>query len=291
VPIPAFVNPKSGGAAKALEALRADARFEPREVEPSTLADGVREEATRGTPRVLVSGGDGTIAQAAAAAAGTSLEVAVFPGGTLNHFARDAGIPLDDAAAALDVAATGTATPVDIGYVNDKAVLNTSSVGAYVMFVRTRERLEKWLGYHVASVVAAVRIWLGLRAFVVEFRSDDGTTRRYRTPLVFVGVGERALDAVSLGARAPGGRHALHVLVLRESTPGRVARLGFRALARGLDALARTDALDAYLVDECTVTMRRAWGSVSIDGELVRMRAPLAYRIARGAVRMVTSAR
>lgn len=285
--IPAFVNPKSGSAAKAFAALRADARFDVRECDPSQLADLVREEVRLGTPRVLVSGGDGTIAQAASAAAGSALEIAVFPGGTLNHYARDAGIPLDDPAAALEVAATGTARAIDLGRVNDRTVLNTSSVGAYVNFVRTRERLERWFGYRLASLVAAVRIWLGLRGFVVEFRTSDGDARRYRTPLVFVGVGERALDRTALGARTEHGARALHVLVLRETTPGRVAALGFRALLRGFDALARTDALDAYLVDACTVTMRRAWGNVSIDGELVRMKAPLAYQLQRDAVQMV----
>jgi diacylglycerol kinase family enzyme len=239
-----------------------------------------------------VSGGDGTVAQAVAAAAGTPLEVAVLPGGTLNHFARDLGLPVDDLAAALEVAATGTPRTIDLGYVNDRAVLNTSSLGAYVNFVRMRERLERWLGYWLASVVAALRVWLAIRGFVVTFRTDDGAERRYHTPLLFVGVGERALardDAEDggVGARARDGRRALHVLVVRESRPARVAALAFGALARGVDAIARTDALDAFLVEECTVTLRRAWGRVSVDGELVRMKSPLRYSLVRDAARVV----
>lgn len=289
--IPAFVNPKSGSAEQALAAIRADARFEAREVDPAQIAALVRAEAERGTPRVVVSGGDGTIAQAIGAAAGTPLEVAVLPGGTLNHFARDFGVPVDDLAAALEMAATGAPQPVDLGYVNDRPVLNTSSVGAYVNFVRTRERLERWVGYHLASVLAAIRVWLSLRGFVVAFRASDGTERRYRTPLLFVGVGERALERAAaeggMGARLPTGAHALHVFVVCENTPARVAALALGALTRGLGALTRTTALDAHLVEECTVTMRRPWGTVSIDGELVRLRSPLRYRLARGAARVV----
>ena len=44
------------------------------------------------TPRALgVCGGDGTVVAVATAAARHALPLAVFPGGTLNHFARDAG--------------------------------------------------------------------------------------------------------------------------------------------------------------------------------------------------------
>ncbi|AHG89882.1 diacylglycerol kinase catalytic region [Gemmatirosa kalamazoonensis] len=287
--IPAFVNPRSGSAEQVRAALEADPRFDLRVVDPQRLAELVRAEAARGTPRVAVAGGDGTIAQGAGAAAGTPLEVAVLPGGTLNHFARDIGIPLGDFPAALDVAATGDVRPVDLAYVNDRAVLNTSSVGLYVLFVRTREQLERRLGYHLASVVAAIRVWAGLRGFVVAFRTSDGIARTYRTPLLFVGVGERALEraANGLGARMPTGAHALHVLVVRANTPSSVAALAFGALFRGVRALTHGDALDAFLVDECTVTMRRKWGNVSIDGELVRLPAPLHYRLERGAVRVV----
>jgi diacylglycerol kinase family enzyme len=289
MPIPAFVNPKSGSAERALAALADDPRFEAHQIDPATLAARVREEAARGTPRVLVSGGDGTIGPAAGAAAGTGLELAVLPGGTLNHFARDFGIPLDDFPAALEIAATGVVRPVDLGYVNDRAILNTSSVGLYSTFVRTRERLEPSLGYYVASAVAAVRVWSGLRGFKVEFETSDGRARRYRSPLLFVGVGERALEraAQQLGARLPAGAHSLHVLVVRANTPSRVLGMALGAVTKGLQAMAKTDVLDAFLVPACTVTLRRPWGTVSIDGELVRMKAPLSYRLERGAVKVV----
>ena len=104
-PIPAFVNPASGSAAAALDALRADARFAVHETAPEGLADAVRAAVAGGARRVLVAGGDGTVAVAAAVAAETGIELAVLPGGTLNHFARDLGLPTDDLAACVEVAA------------------------------------------------------------------------------------------------------------------------------------------------------------------------------------------
>jgi diacylglycerol kinase family enzyme len=58
-----------------------------------------------------------------------ALEVAILPGGTLNHVARDFGLPLDNPAATLDIAATEIPTFVALCYVNGHAMLNPSAVG------------------------------------------------------------------------------------------------------------------------------------------------------------------
>src|SRR5262249_14398567 len=136
--IPAFVNAKSGGVASVSDALAGDVRFDSREVAPGEITEVVRAEARAGSRRVLVAGGDGTIAAAMRAARGTSLEVAILPAGTLSHFARDYGLPLNPAEA-LQLAATGSSQAIDVGVVNDRVMVNTASVGSYVDFVRHRE--------------------------------------------------------------------------------------------------------------------------------------------------------
>jgi diacylglycerol kinase family enzyme len=287
-PIPAFVNPAAGSAAAARDAIGADARFALREVEPAALADALRAEVARGVPRVLVSGGDGTLATAANALAGSDTALAVLPGGTLNHFARDLGLPSEDLPACLEIAAAGPVRRIDVGWVNDRLFLGTSSVGTYILFVRTRERLERLgLHYRIASFVAAVRIWItGLRSFSVQVQEPAGVRYR-RTPQFFVGVGERGMSVPELGARVGGGSRTLHVIVIRETARARLTAMALTALARGLEAIARTDSLDALLVDECTVAMRRPWGTVSVDGELVRMKSPLRYRVEREGLAVV----
>jgi diacylglycerol kinase family enzyme len=288
--IPAYVNAASGSAAAAREAIEGDARFALHEVAPDALADALRGEVERGAPRVLVAGGDGTLTTAAGALANTETALAVLPGGTLNHFARDLALPVDDLGACLEIAATAPVRRADVAYVNDRLFLGTSSVGTYVRFVRTRERLERLhLGYVVASLVAAVRIWFSLRGFIVEIREPTGVRRR-RTAQLFVGVGERELGRPGFGARVPDGQRTLHVIVVRETTRARISVMVLTALARGLDAMSRRGSLDALLVDDCTVTMRRPWGTVAIDGELVRMRSPLRYRVERDALGVVAPA-
>jgi hypothetical protein len=111
--------------------------------------------------------------------------------------------------------------------------------------------------------------------------------REYRTPLLFVGVGERELGRSGLGARPADGRSGLHMMVVRGRTRARLTALAVAGVTRGLHDAARTDALDAEMVDEFTIAMPRPLGYVAIDGELVRMRAPLHYRIGRGVLTVV----
>jgi diacylglycerol kinase family enzyme len=285
-PIPAFVNPASGSAEAALDILNGDARFAVREVTPDALPDAVRGAIEAGARRIVVSGGDGTLGKAAGALLGTGCEMAVLPGGTLNHFARDAGLPRDDLAACVELAVSGEARPVDVGVVNGHVFLNTSSFGAYVTFVRARERLEERMGYRAATLLASLRIWFNLSGFDVAV-SDGESTRRFHTPLLFVGVGEREFQRREMGARVAGGRRALHMLVLRETAPARVLGRALVVLARGMRWLAETESLEAELVPAFTARLRRPWGRVAVDGELLRLRAPLEYSFVPDALRVV----
>ena len=287
LPIPTLLNRAAGSSARAAHALRSDRRFHVREVEPAHIADAVRAEARRGTPRLLVCGGDGTLSAAIGAAAGTALEIALLPGGTLNHFARDFGVPGDDLTSALEIAVNGTAQPVDLGYVNGHPILNTSSVGVYVDFVRRRERLERHLGYRLASAAAAAAVWHNPQPLAVALHTADGAHRRLRTPLLFVGIQERVLDRAALGVRRAGGVRALHVLVVKEHTRLRIHRLAFRAAAVGIDAVVSDHEIECHLTTEATVAMPRRTATVAVDGELLRLTPPLRYQFVPGAARVV----
>ncbi|HEX3867641.1 MAG TPA: diacylglycerol kinase family protein [Gemmatimonadaceae bacterium] len=284
--IPAFVNRGTGSAREASDVLRSAGAFDVSEVDPATLADAVRDAVSRGAARVAVAGGDGSIGSAAAVLAGTGVELAILPCGTLNHFAKDLALPISLPDAAR-VAARGRATLVDAATVNGRLFLNTSSVGAYVAFVRARERLEHRLGYSIASLVAGARLVVRMPTFRVAVHVE-GTRRTYITPLVFVGIGERELKLPTLGARITGGQSGLHVMIIRRRSGARALALAFAAAARGTNVVAKTPALDSFLVDSCRVEPRTR--VVSVDGELVRVTPPLEYRHMPGLLRVVTGA-
>jgi diacylglycerol kinase family enzyme len=286
--IPAIVNIASGSAEEAREALEAAGTFDVRLVEPTQIADAVRQAVREGARRVLVAGGDGTIATAAAALVETPAELAVLPGGTLNHFARALGISTV-AAEALLMASQPACRGVDVGMVNGRVFLNTSSVGAYVRFVKVREALEREFGYRVASAIAAFRLLFTLRLAAVELEVD-GQTRIYRTPLVFIGVGERELQLPLVGNRVPNGKRGLHVMVVRGRSRARLLALALAAVAKGVKAVSHMPQFESFIVDRCTITVTKPRTVIAVDGELVTLSTPLKYELRRDALSVVCPA-
>lgn len=283
--IPAFLNPDAGSAEDARKVLTDAGGFELREVAPDDLAAEIRKEVEGGATRILVSGGDGTIGIAAGIIAGTEVELAILPGGTLNHFARDTGIP-EDLVEAADVAANGRPIKADVAYVGDRIFLNTSSIGAYVSYVRVRERFESRLGYHLASFLALIRIFARLRTVRIELEMG-GRSRWYTTPMIFIGVGERELRMPNLGSRVERGRTGLQVMVLSGRSRARLFVLALAAVARGTRSAAQTPELDSFIVDRCRIDLGREHASIAVDGEIVVMDTPLEYRIERESLNVV----
>src|SRR5436190_15927019 len=81
-----------------------------------------RAIAERGDKLLVVGGGDGTISAAASVLAGTETLLGILPLGTLNHFARDLGIPakLEEAAALI---ATRSERRVDLAEMNERTFI------------------------------------------------------------------------------------------------------------------------------------------------------------------------
>jgi diacylglycerol kinase family enzyme len=282
----AFLNAACGNADGAREAIAA-AGYELETVQPSEMEKCLQRAIGEGTKRILVAGGDGTIATAAALVANTSTELAILPGGTLNHFAKDHGIPTDLGKAAL-IASDGPVVGADIGYVNDCVFLNTSSLGAYVTFVRERERLEKHFGYSLASVIAFVKMMSEIRTFSVTLEVE-GKKKTYRASLVFIGVGERELKLPILGNRVKDGRRGLHLMIVQGRKPARLFALAMAGITKGRQEADKLPEFDEFLVDSCRIDLTRPTATIGLDGELKRFRAPLDYHIERDALRLVVA--
>lgn len=170
-----------------------------------------------------VAGGDGTVNAAARVAADRRLPLAVFPGGTLNHFAADLGIfSLDDAVSAVEHGQGGS---VDLGRVTPEGAdgdgaeaetsyfLNTFSIGVYPELVRARESLQKYLGKWPALGVGLVRVLAQGRPTraVVDGRERSlwllfAGNGRYDPPGFAPGFRQR-LDDGDLDIRAVDGAH------------------------------------------------------------------------------------
>lgn len=240
--------------------------------------EAVARQALGESPQVVVAaGGDGTVGAVARALAGTSIPMAVLPHGTLNHFARDAGIPLDPVQAAA-VAVSGVAERVDVAEVNGHVFVNNSSIGVYPRAVGERRRIlaagpaqsKRW-----AMVKASLGVLRRLPAHHVIL-TIDGRPMLRTTSFVFVSNNHYETGFGRLGTRASLTSGRLGVYHSR--WPGRraVLSLAARALVGRLDGSSDLQAEDA---DRLTIQCTRRSMRVALDGEVMRLRPPLEYRI------------
>ena len=227
-------------------------------------------------PRLIVAGGgDGTVSSVAAALVDTDIVFGVLPLGTLNHFAKDLGIPLE-LADAIAVLAQGQATRVDVGEVNGRIFVNNSSLGLYPDIVRDRERQQrrlgrgKWPALAWASISALRRYpFLGVTLVV------DGKQASCRTPFVFIGNNEYQMEGFRIGERAGLDAGRLSLYVAQRPGRWRLFLLFLRALVGRLRQARDFDAMPAT---EVLVQSRRRRLRVATDGEVTLMTPPLHYR-------------
>jgi diacylglycerol kinase family enzyme len=285
--IPAFVNPESGTAEKARDALERAGLFDVIEVKPADLRDRIQETVANGVSRFLIAGGDGSIRTAVEVAAGTDVEMAVLPAGTLNHFVKDHRLPTDLDEAAR-IASGPFTTTTDVGRVGEHLFHGTSSVGSYVSFMRTRERLEPRLGYRISSLLAFIWTFIRMPTITVEIEVE-GERRIFRTPLLFVAVGERELQVPTLGGRIQDGKRGLHVMVVRGRRRARLFLVALDAFSNGVRKAARSPEFDAFMVHRCSITMRRRRVRISFDGEAQTVDVPLEYQFERDMLKLVVA--
>ncbi|MEV7403403.1 diacylglycerol kinase family protein [Streptomyces sp. NPDC091267] len=183
------VNPSSGiswtkDTAEALRILLPEATitvFEPGD-DLVALLDEAALRAVADGGALGVCGGDGTVNAGSATAARHRVPLAVFPGGTFNHFAVDLGNQtLEDVARAIRA---GDAVTADVGRASSfenpgirpaqeapgrladaspdggrqQVFLNTFSIGVYSELVHARERLEKRIGKWPALAVGLAKV-------------------------------------------------------------------------------------------------------------------------------------
>lgn len=141
--------------AMAAAGIDADIRCVPHNL----LAAQAPEAAGSDADVVVAGGGDGTVNTVAAALAGTDKRLGVLPLGTLNHFARDLGLPLD-LAGAVAVIAAGHTESVDVGRVNHSIFINNASIGMYsrVVLVREAQRRRGWSKW-LAMALAMLKVF------------------------------------------------------------------------------------------------------------------------------------
>lgn len=127
---------------------------------------------------IICSGGDGTLSEVVnglMAHPGAKPAIGYLPMGTTNDFARSLKIPTSDILQAAKLAATGQASPLDVGSFNGKYFTYSAAFGAFsdVPYI-TPQKSKNILG-HGAYILQGVERLPSLKSYRCTIRYDDQT--------------------------------------------------------------------------------------------------------------------
>jgi YegS/Rv2252/BmrU family lipid kinase len=140
-----------------------------------------------GMERVIVSGGDGSVMEAAGALVGTGVALGIVPGGTGNLFALNLDIPID-AEAAIRLALTGRPTAIDTGCLNGTAFVLMAGMGWDAKMIQDADRKMKDRLGVLAYFWAALRN-LAHPSTVYRLHIDGRALRRRAKSVIIANVG------------------------------------------------------------------------------------------------------
>lgn len=229
---------------------------------------------------IVAAGGDGTVNAVANIAAATDTPMAVLPLGTLNHFAKDMGLPadLDEAVAVIK---TGKPVAIDYCTVNETVFVNNSSIGVYPRTVAKREKISGTLGKWPAAFVATVHALLNLRILRLKLQYS-GKRKTVKTPLIFIGNNKYDLDQVGLAERSNIDAGVLFLYVIRTKR-----LIGILQLVVSILVGKRNSTKDLLATTkEIEIRSRKKVLKISMDGEVKSMETPLIYKVHPGGLKV-----
>ncbi len=227
-----------------------------------------RQAVDLGFRAVCVVGGDGTLAEAATALAGTGVPLAQIPRGTANQVAHNLHIPTN-IEAAVDVALEGTVTAMDLGRIDGRAFALVAGAGldAAVMGSATRGLKERW-GFG-AYVVAAVKEALTASPVRFHINADGREIDIRAVSVMMANVGELFAAFLPFGMPlTPAPRRSwqdglFDVVVVAPRNVGDVAAVVWKA---ALKQFAGDDRLIHFRARHVTIEADPAM-AVQIDGD------------------------
>lgn len=225
-----------------------------------------------------VIGGDGTISAVAGLVANTNATLIPLPGGTLNHFTKDLGVPqdIDDALAHLKKRHPRT---VDIASINEKMFINNSSIGLYPASLRDREEIEPHLGKWPAAVAASLRALVHFKTYHVTIGDTFVTT-----PFIFVGNNRYSLDSPGGTERSSLTEGILTVYIAKTQSRFTLLKIALFALVGKSNQVTE---FEEFYPKTLTIETKRRHLSVSHDGEVSKLAPPLTYSIHIKALRIL----
>ncbi|MBJ7328502.1 MAG: hypothetical protein JHC95_01310 [Solirubrobacteraceae bacterium] len=235
-----------------------------------------------GTDRVVVAGGDGSIAPAAVWAANANLPFAVIPSGTANDFARALDLPEDRAeAAALAADPDAKIRPLELGRIEGRPFVNAANAGLATHAAHYAKPLKSKLG-PLAYAVGALRAGASEHPIPVTVRVGDDERFRGDAWQVIVSATGAFGGGSSIGPATPDDG-VLDVTVITAGPRPGLVRRAF-GLRRG--TLHAQDGVVHLTEHDISVALPAGEGW-NVDGELCENVGSAAFTVEHHAIRAV----
>lgn len=282
-----IINEKAGQGKRLTEIseylAKGNFKYDVFKISGKSITDILEKVSDKNYETLIAAGGDGTISTVAEKAVNLNRTMGIIPAGTLNHFAKDAGIPLNTAEA-LKTILDGKTVQIDTASVNGRLFLNNSSIGLYPKVVQRREEQMKLGGNKWPAMFKAILAVLKSIPKINVAIKADGSTVKCKTPFVFVGNNDYKFDLLNLGRRE--GLKDGRLSIYYPKYKGRISylRLIYKTLMGKLDQEENFQILHS---EEIVIYSNKRRLEVSIDGEVYKLETPLHYVIKPKSLRII----
>ena len=239
-----------------------------------------RNAVAEGYKKIVAAGGDGTINEIVNGIAGHDVTLGLLPLGTMNVFAAELGLPLNDLARCWNIIQENKTDRVDLPRANRKHFVQLAGVGLDAQAVKETSGAFKRnfgpLSYLISAVQVASRT-----PPVLRIESKDAVT--VEGSFVLVGNGRLYGGRFPFFKQAVMNDGLLDVIVFK--------RLSYLDIIRYLQDVVFTPQISSPEVEYFKTKQLRVSSDeivpVEIDGELIG-NCPVEFRIWEGGLRVLT---
>jgi diacylglycerol kinase (ATP) len=231
-----------------------------------------RAAVAEGFQIIVAAGGDGTLNEVVNGIAGSGATLGVLPLGTMNVFAEELGLPVNQLAACWEIILSGQTRLVDLAQANDRLFVQLAGVGLDAQTVQETDfGMKRTIG-PLSYILSAVQI-IGRPAPLLQIHLADG--RQTEGRFILIGNGKYYGGKITFFKNGNNFDGLLDVLVFKNQTYLDIIRyLQGVFLGNHVDL----PDIDYYQVAGLAVSSEQPV-PVELDGE-VAFQTPVEFRIA-----------
>lgn len=233
---------------------------------------------------IVAAGGDGTLNAVASQLLNQEIPMGILPLGTFNYVARVLNIPLDLLEAAK-IVGTGEPRASHVARINDYIYLNNASLGLYPLFIKKRELYNQKFGrFPLHAYTSGLDVLIRDRKELKLELEVDGTKYPVKTPLLFFGNNQLQLEEMKLKIAKCAELGEVAGVILAKSDKATLFKTLFQLIRGNLE---KAEDVYSFSGEQVTVYSKKSSLTIAIDGELMEIKTPLHFSVAKNALKIM----